>query len=312
MSKITIALEAAVADIRADNNAEGQSTAHRRARIDRNFTIILRLIAPRIRHFIRQYGLVAHWEDAEQCCAIAVHRAILGYDPNKAQFTTFVNWQIRGELQGLRFRLMADQRPSAKKVAATTVSLNAATNSADGVERTLEAMIEDEYALSRTESGASDFLAMAATTSLIDAFIDDLRTTSLDQLRRKPRPKSARDILPVGRAAGMPGRAAVAGVDPEDLAKLDEKLARDRQIVERRVFDAAGSSELELDGAITKERVRQITKRAAKTIADLAGSRPKFAVMADYLSGADIAGLQASRTAGSRRQSPSQQSAARH
>ncbi|NWN23219.1 sigma-70 family RNA polymerase sigma factor, partial [Escherichia coli] len=77
------------------------------------------LIAPRIRHFVRQYGLTAHWEDAEQCCAIAVHRAIETYDPAKAQFTTFVNWQIRGELQSLRFRLMTDQRPSARKVEAT-------------------------------------------------------------------------------------------------------------------------------------------------------------------------------------------------
>ncbi|WP_204348458.1 sigma factor, partial [Klebsiella pneumoniae] len=73
-----------------------------RVAVDRAFAQILKLIAPRIRHFVRQYGLTAHWEDAEQCCAIAVHRAIESYDPAKAQFTTFVNWQIRGELQSLR------------------------------------------------------------------------------------------------------------------------------------------------------------------------------------------------------------------
>ena len=127
-SKTTIALENAVAIVIANTPEEGtRPTARQRATVDRAFAQILKLIAPRIRHFIRQYGLVAHWDDAEQCCAIAVHRAIQAYEPEKAQFTTFVNWQIRGELQSLRFRLMTDQRPSAKKVEATTVSLHNAT-----------------------------------------------------------------------------------------------------------------------------------------------------------------------------------------
>ncbi|NWP75035.1 sigma-70 family RNA polymerase sigma factor, partial [Escherichia coli] len=91
--------------------------------------------------------------------AIAVHRAIESYDPAKAQFTTFVNWQIRGELQSLRFRLMTDQRPSARKVEATTVSLSALATSPDGDEVSPEAMIEDEDAVARTEAGASDYLA---------------------------------------------------------------------------------------------------------------------------------------------------------
>src|SRR5438094_7508284 len=107
MSKITAALEAAVATVIANTPADpGRPTARQRAMVDRAFAQILKLIAPRIRHFARQYGLMAHWEDAEQCCAIAVHRAIQAYEPAKAQFTTFVNWQIRGELQSLRFRLM--------------------------------------------------------------------------------------------------------------------------------------------------------------------------------------------------------------
>ena len=82
--------------------------------------------------FVCDYGLVAHWEDAEQACAIGVHRAIEGYDPEKAQFTTFVNWQLRGELQSLRFRLMTDQRSSAKRVEATTVSIHSVSFNARG------------------------------------------------------------------------------------------------------------------------------------------------------------------------------------
>ena len=140
MSKITAALEAAVAVVIANAPVEGaRQTNRQRVESDRAFAQILKLIAPRIRHFIRQYGLVAHWDDAEQCCAIGVHRAILAYDPTKAQFTTFVNWQLRGELQALRFRLMTDQRQSAKKVAATTVSLHAGMVGAAGCQRRIEA-----------------------------------------------------------------------------------------------------------------------------------------------------------------------------
>src|ERR1700754_2067311 len=165
MSKTTIALESAVAVVIANmpKDTEGRGTPRQRAEVDKAFAGIMKLIAPRVRHFIRQYGLAGHWEDAEQVCAIAVHRAIQAYDPEKAQFTTFVNWQIRGELQSLRFRLMADQRPSAKKVAATTVSINSVARGPEGEETTLEAVIEDETALELTESAASDYLAGNAT-----------------------------------------------------------------------------------------------------------------------------------------------------
>ncbi|MEO8722388.1 MAG: sigma factor [Sphingobium sp.] len=124
MSKTTELLETAVADVITHRPVEAENpSARQRMLIDRAFTRVLKIIAPRVRHFIKQYGLSAHWDDAEQVCAIAVHRAIEAYDPGKAMFTTFVNWQIRGELQGLRFRLMEDQRPSARKVDATTISL---------------------------------------------------------------------------------------------------------------------------------------------------------------------------------------------
>lgn len=278
MSKTTIALEAAVAAVIA-NTPEGDArpTARQRAEVDKAFVRILKLIAPRIRHFIRQYGLVAYWDDAEQACAIAVHRAIQAYEPEKAQFTTFVNWQIRGELQSLRFRVMTDQRPSAKKVDATTVSINAGAYGADGEETTLEAVIEDEDALALTEAGASDYLAEAATMSLVDSYIDHLRETALDQLRRRARPGKRA----LARSGQLP-RSRTHGIDPEELEKLEQRLKRNREIVERRLFGIAGIGTLDEDAGVTKERVRQITKRAAKTIAELAGSEAKFAMMAEY------------------------------
>lgn len=280
MSKITIELEAAVARIVAETSAgAGTPTRTQRLAIDRAFATIQRLIAPRIRHFIRQYGLVAHWEDAEQCCAIAVHRAILGYDPEKAQFTTFVNWQIRGELQGLRFRLMTDQRPSARKVAAVTVSLHATTGSLEGDDRSLESLIEDENACARTESAASDYLAKSATISLVDELIADMRRSGMEQLHKRPRAKR-----PAGGEAGAisPRRTAGHGIDPIELQKLDLRLVRDRNIVESRIFEIAQFDASEADGTITNERVRQITKRATRSLAALAQTHPRFEMMANY------------------------------
>ena len=279
MSKTTIALEAAVAVVLENTPKDVPQTNRQRVAVDRAFAQILKLIAPRIRHFVRQYGLVAHFDDAEQCCAIAVHRAIEAYDPAKAQFTTFVNWQIRGELQSLRFRLMTDQRPSAKKVEATTVSLSALATGPDGEEISPEAMLVDEDALERTESAASDYLADGAISSLIDAYVDHLRKVGIEALARRPRPKRQEAAL---RREGPRLKTATHGIDPAELDKLEAKLERDREIVARRVFQASTLDDLSLETGVTKERVRQITKRAAKTIAEIAAADPRFAVMAEF------------------------------
>jgi RNA polymerase sigma factor (sigma-70 family) len=279
MSKTTAALETAVAIVIENTPKDGAQTNRQRVNVDRAFAQILKLIAPRIRHFVRQYGLLAHWDDAEQCCAIAVHRAIQAYEPEKAQFTTFVNWQIRGELQSLRFRLMTDQRPSAKKVEATTVSLSALVSGPDGEEMSPEAMIEDEDALARTEAAASDYLADGAIDTLIDAYVDHLRKVGIEALQRRPRPKRQEAAL---RREGPRLKTATYGIDPAELEKLEAKLQRDREIVARRVFQTSTLDDLSLETGVTKERVRQITKRAAKTIAEIAAADPRFAVMAEY------------------------------
>jgi RNA polymerase sigma-32 factor len=280
MSKITIALEAAVAAVVENRSAEGErQTARQRANTDRAFATILKLIAPRIRHFIRQYGLTAHWDDAEQCCAIGVHRAIEAYDPTKAQFTTFVNWQIRGELQSLRFRLMTDQRASAKKVEATTVSLHTASSGAEGGESSLETIIEDEFALNRTEAGASEYLAKRATKALIDEYVRHHRAAGLEKLCKRPQPKRAMRKL----AQAQPGVPQIhSGLDPVELEKLTEQLDRDREILERRVFDDATLDDVGMETGIAKERIRQISKRASKSIAELAASQPRFMIMSEY------------------------------
>lgn len=278
MSKITVALEGAVVAVLANTPAEGvRATARQRADADKAFATILKLIAPRIRHFIRQYGLVVHWEDAEQCCAIGVHRAIQGYDPEKAQFTTFVNWQLRGELQSLRFRLMTDQRPSAKKVDATTVSLHAVTAGADGEDSSLEAMIPDGEALGLTEAGASEYLAASARTALVDQYVAHLRTVGTEALKRRARAK--RTVFEPGQPRL---RSPNGGIDPADLALLEEDIAQHRMVVEARVFDDVPLEDIGTAAGVTKERVRQIAKKAARTLAELATTEPQFAIIGEY------------------------------
>lgn len=282
MSKTTIALEAAVATVKENLPAEGvRQTGRQRVAIDRAFANILVLIAPRIRHFIRQYGLVAHWEDAEQVCSIAVHRAIEAYDPAKAQFTTFVNWQIRGELQSLRFRLMTDQRPSARKVEATTVSLDAMGVNEDGEEISAVAAVEDEEALFRTEAGASAYLAEAATISLIDGYIEHLRSVAMNRMRRQARPKRA-SRKESGEARASVWRADNLQIDRGELEELEMRLSHNREMIERRLFEITTLDTLEGETGINKERVRQIAKRAAKAMAELTTQDPRFAIMADY------------------------------
>lgn len=279
MSKVTEALERAVAAVMAERAAfgDGRPSPRQRVNIDRAFAQILKLIAPRMRHFIRQYGLVAHWDDAEQCCAIAVHRAIGSYDPAKAQFTTFINWQIRGELQALRFRLMADQRASARKVAATTVSLSALSAQLDGDEMSLEALIEDEDALSRTEAAAADHLAGNAAAALIDAYIADERRQAVEQLMRKPR---AKRLTPEMRALPVPQRGRTSAIPAAELAQLDERLSRDRAIIEQRLFELPGAEAAEAEAGLTRERSRQITRRATRAMSALVQSDGRFGATA--------------------------------
>jgi hypothetical protein len=279
MSKITASLEVSVAAVVAHRPAEGvRATARQRAVIDHAFVHILKLIAPRIRHFIRQYGLIGHWEDAEQCCAIGVHRAIESYDPSKAQFTTFVNWQIRGELQSLRFRVMTDQRPSAKKVDATTVSLTGLSGGrSDGEELRFESLLVDETALERTETGAADYLARAATRALIDAFISTGRNSAIDQLRRQV-PKR---VLARAQGTGPRLKSSFTGLDPQAIDRINSKFAADRAILELHVFGE--SDDLPLAGNLTREQIRQIGKRAAKLMTELTISQPRFRVMAESL-----------------------------
>ncbi len=273
MSKTTIAIETAVRELLALRGDEGgPASARQRRDMDRIFLRILTLLAPRIRHFVRQYGLTAHWEDAEQVCAIALHRAVDSYDPAKAQFTTFINWMIRGELQGLRFRLMADQRPSARKVSATTISLDAMAAGGDDEGNGAAFLIEDADAIHLTEASASSYLADNAITMLLDCYTANLRRVGLEQLSRRKAPRRAAVV-------GQP-RLKINAVDPDEIRQLEERVQRNRALVEQRLFARHATRPSDTDEEITKERARQISARAAKIMASIVDNDPRFTIMA--------------------------------
>ncbi len=186
-----------------------------------------------------------------------------------------MNWQIRGELQSLRFRVMTDQRPSAQKVQATTVSLNQVTGGSDQDETTLESLLVDEDAVERTEAAASAYLARAATQVLIEEFVRKGRTAALDQLRRKQGKRA------IARAvkAGSQLKGELLGLDPDEVETIEARLEEERRMLEEKVFGELDG--LDADGT-NRERVRQLGKRAARGMAELAKGSQRFRVMTDY------------------------------
>jgi RNA polymerase sigma-32 factor len=172
---------------------------------------------------------------------------------------------------------MVDQRPSARKVAATTVSMHGITSSIDGEEMSLESIIEDEDALNRTESAASDYLARSATAALLDVFVANARSAAIETLRKRPAAKR-QPANPAERAELTVRRLLGHGLDPVELERIEQTLSRDRAIVEGRLFDTP-SDTADAEGNVTKERARQISRRAAEVIAGLPHSNPRFALM---------------------------------
>jgi RNA polymerase sigma-32 factor len=155
MSEGSDALERAVSEYmeaRAALDREGGARA--RVRTDRAFARLAALLAPRVRYFTRRYGLADAADDAQQVCAIAIHRATERYDPVRARFTTYVTWQIRAELQALRQRLRGGPR-------AATLSLDAL------VEAGADAWLADAEAEAATEAAASNRLAHRCADRLV-------------------------------------------------------------------------------------------------------------------------------------------------
>lgn len=162
MSARSDALEEAVMRlIEARTAMEGAPGARANVAVDRAFARLAKLAAPRIRYLTRAYGLADVAEDAEQVCWIALHRAADRYDPGRARFTTYVNWQLRAELQALRQRLYGDQRCAGRRQVRAILSYEALAG--DGADDWLI----DETAEGATEQGAADRLAGLVADRLV-------------------------------------------------------------------------------------------------------------------------------------------------
>lgn len=272
-------LEHIVAAYRA-TVAQPEKTARQRILTDRCFAVVLQRLEAHIRYFIRQYGLTDHDDDARQCCAIATLRALDGYDPDKAGFATFASWQIRGELQSLRFRLRTDHRASARKAGARTVSLDALVEQGTAAHIGL---LADNDAMDRVESQAADHMATHYAQRLIDQHIASLRQAGLSQLAARSgalaRPKRVRrDAL-----SHLPAciRAKPGTIDPRDLEKFEARLQRDRDVITAYLIGDPDDADRAAPAGITRERSRQIARDAARNMArivqdnaDLAASGP--------------------------------------
>lgn len=182
MSDRSDALEEAVmALIEARTALDTAPGARARAAVDRAFARLAALAAPRIRYFTRSYGLADVAEDAAQVCAIALHRAAERYDPQRARFTTYVNWQIRAELQALRFRLRGDPRCAGRRRMGAMMSLEALAVDGD------DAWLADPDAEAATEQAAADGLAALAA----DRLVADWTARREKALLRTPRGSAA-------------------------------------------------------------------------------------------------------------------------
>ena len=259
MSTITDALEAEVAAIRAIlQGGEGAMTPRRRAGHDRHFARTMQLIAPRVRHFTRAYGLVDHAEDAAQACAIGLHRAIALYDPARARFTTFVNWQLRAELQALRFRLRTDARGWAVRAGASTVSLEAL-----GAEEE-DWSVEDREALERTEALAAETMARRACGTLLDEHYGQVRRMAIREVERRHERRAA----PRGRAAVKPGT-----IPAHEIDRIEARLRLERDVVTAHLL---GEDDQPGDATLTPEQRRQIARRTLRALTDRARGNPRF------------------------------------
>ncbi|WP_239805256.1 sigma factor [Croceicoccus hydrothermalis] len=241
MSATTDALEHEVGCARAIR-ARYRAARDRRckAQENRHFDRIMALLGPRIRHLTRAYGLNGWADDAEQACAIAVHRAIDEYDPSIARFTTFVTWPLRGELKALRNRVRPELRETKASMRYSVVPLD------HGEGEFIE--LVDVSAMTRVEQGAARRLAHTA----LDRLLSEYERGIMDRL--------CKDLASADRPGGArpgPGRAAID--------EMKGVLCKEREIVARYVFaDGKDDKFAENDANFTAEQQRQISRRVLR------------------------------------------------
>lgn len=232
MSAKSDALERAVSDlIMARTALDAAPGARARAGVDRAFARLASLTAARVRYFTRRYGLSDAAEDAQQACAIALHRAVDHYDPARARFTTFINWQVRAELQSLRLRLHGDPRCAGRRDS-VLVSLDALRDGG------ADAWLPDPDAEMAAERAAADRLAARTAERLADGW-------------------AARRRIALLRGGGKAG-----------AARVDERVAAERALVHRQLtpVEAVVDRLRESDRHIVRRALADIRRNAERKL----------------------------------------------
>lgn len=248
MSTQSTAIELQVAAIQsiwaaAEIEGRGPSLREQHA-INRHFSALQDLLSARVSYLVSRYRLGDLQADAEQACAIGIHRALKTYEPAKASFSTHVTWQMRGELQRLRHRMRLDQRQSARKAGVVTSSLEE-MGGAD--EAPLQ--IVDDSASQRAEEGAATRMA----TRLCDRLFDDYVRSQNN-----------------GRIPTRPGT-----LSPDQVDAVAEKLAREKQIVTNHFLDRDDDRG---DAALSAEQKRQILRRVLRQFDKQLHTQPRYAM----------------------------------
>lgn len=218
MSAISDQLEAQVSRLaRMSVNGRGDPDL----RYDREFSALFRMLHSRIGYLIGQYGLSDMRDDAEQVCAIAIHRALESYDRRKAQFTTHVTWMIRGELQSLRHRVRLDQRKSARTAGIRTLSLEAMSlPDADGAQSTAAFEIVDDQAEAAMQSTVANAMARRSLARLMQQIgSPDLEQEIVWEALREAPARRAK-TRPSGQALSAEQRRQIVRRTYRNCAKL--------------------------------------------------------------------------------------------
>jgi len=137
-------------------------------------------------------------------------------------------------------------------------------------------LTEAEAAEELTASLASEHLAEKATEAMIDCYTEKMREAGIKQLQGS-RTKDRVRRRPSDGRKGLPKyvRCKPGTVDPEDLEKLEERILRDRKIIEGYFFEDRVAP-VEADAGLTRERERQITRRAIRAMAQQMRHDPRF------------------------------------
>jgi hypothetical protein len=168
---------AALGLLQALTYAEEQPGPRARHAVDCAIGALHALVARRVRLLVHRHGLGSIAEDAEQACLIALVDAVRRWDPARSGFATWLGWQLRAVLAGLRRQWHGDTRSTCGRNRAATLSFD------DGPDAlSPSSWLTDPGAEQDVERGAADWLAIRCADRLASDCPDAARAAWLARL----------------------------------------------------------------------------------------------------------------------------------